>query len=235
MSKQLKKELFNIYDVIVFEDENGITQDCVCVIGKERIIDEIVDVIECNNHSISIYENDSYRVWEKEGKNGPYYATNKKIIHLYTLKNDNRYYEIYPTHDYGVDNANPNEALELLLKAKQVCDVSCIEMCNNCQKKSAYNTIKQALLKIPESKHYLKWEDLEFKEEKQTMLVLLNEEKYILNYHRTINKTFCYNRCFVQLIRLDVIGANITIANSDFFNDLHLEAVDNEQINCKKE
>ena len=40
------------------------------------------------------------------------------------------------------------EALEILLKAKQVCDVSCIEMCNNCQKKNAYNTIKKALLEL---------------------------------------------------------------------------------------
>ena len=36
MSKELKKELFNIYGIIVFEDENGITQDCVCVIGKDK-------------------------------------------------------------------------------------------------------------------------------------------------------------------------------------------------------
>lgn len=228
MSKELKKELFNIYDVIVFEDENGITQDCVCAIGKDRIIDEIVDVIECNNHTISIYENDNYRVWEKEGKIGPYCATNKKIIHLYTLKNDNRYYEIYPTDDYGANNAKPSEALECLERLeyyhiKSVNDLGCKE-----HRLKDINTIKQALLNAPEPKHYLKWEDLEFKEEKQTMLVLLNGEKYILNYHRTINKTFCYNRCFVQLIRLDVIGANITIANSDFFNDLHLEVVDNE-------
>lgn len=132
MSKELKKDLFNIYDVIVFEDENGITQDCVCVIGKERIIDEIVDVIECNNHSISIYENDSYRVWEKEGKNGPYCATNKKIIHLYTLKNDNRFYEIYPTNDYGtIDNTKSSEALNELYRIEnniiyslRDCDIS---------------------------------------------------------------------------------------------------------------
>ena len=91
-----------------------------------------------------------------------------------------------------------------------------------------YDLLEQYILKTQEPKKYLRWEDLEFKEEKQIMLVLLNGEKYILNYHRTINKTFCYNRCFAQLIKLDVIGANITIANSDFFNNLHLEVVENE-------
>ena len=74
-------------------------------------------MIECNNHSISIYENGSYKVWEKDGKGMPYYATNKKIIHLYTLKNDNRFYEIYPTNDYeSIDNSSPSEALEETLR-----------------------------------------------------------------------------------------------------------------------
>lgn len=115
MSKELKKELFHFYDMVIFEDENGITQDYVCAIRKDRIIDEIVDVIECNNHIISLYGNDGYRVWKEEGKNGPYCGTNKKIIHLYTLKNDNRYYEIYPTDDYAkIDSSNHNEALETL-------------------------------------------------------------------------------------------------------------------------
>ncbi len=113
MTKELKIDLFNIYDVVVFADENGITQDCVCVIGKDKEVDEIVDMIECNNHSISIYGNGNYKVWEKDGKGMPYYATNKKIIHLYTLKNDNRFYEVYPTNDYDdVDNSNTSEAMK---------------------------------------------------------------------------------------------------------------------------
>ena len=40
MNKELKRELFHIYDMIVFEDETGITQDCVCVIGKDKEVDE---------------------------------------------------------------------------------------------------------------------------------------------------------------------------------------------------
>lgn len=110
MNKELKKELFNIYDMVVFEDENGITQDCVCVIGKDKEVDKEVNMIECNNHSISIYEDGSYKVWEKDGKNMPYCVTTKKITHIYTLKNDNRFYEIYPTNDYEIiDNAKPSD------------------------------------------------------------------------------------------------------------------------------
>ena len=89
MSKELKRDLFNIYDVVVFEDENGITQDCICIIGKDKEVNEIVDIIECNNHSISIYEDGSYKVWEKDGKGMPYYATNKKVIYLRVCIGDN--------------------------------------------------------------------------------------------------------------------------------------------------
>ena len=43
LKKELKLELFNIYDVVVFEDETGITQDCVCVITNwEKEADEVV-------------------------------------------------------------------------------------------------------------------------------------------------------------------------------------------------
>lgn len=148
----MTKELFNIYDVIIFEDENGITQDCVCTIGKNKEADEMVDVIECNKHSISIYENGSYKVWEKDGKDTPYYVTTKKIIHLYTLKNDNRYYEIYPTDDYGVDSVNSSEALK------------CLELLGDFEwhKKSfkeafpdLINTIKNYILETQEQEKFL--------------------------------------------------------------------------------
>jgi hypothetical protein len=100
---KLEKNLFNIYDVVILEDENGITQDCVCSIEEDVVAGEKVDEIILNNHSISIYQGGSYKVWERDGKGKPYYETDKKIIHLYTLLNDNRYYEIYPTNDYGVN------------------------------------------------------------------------------------------------------------------------------------
>ena len=55
----------------------------------------------------------------------------------------------------AIKESNPSEALEILLKARQVCDVSCVEMCNNCQKRSAYNSVKVALLKAQENEKAL--------------------------------------------------------------------------------
>lgn len=123
MNKELKKELFNIYDVVVFEDEYGITQDCVCSVGSYKEIDDNYDVINCNNHNITIYDNGDYLVCEKDGKNMPDYITHKKIIHLYTLKNDNRFYEVYPTDDYGIaENVKPSEALNKLKENAEMFD-----------------------------------------------------------------------------------------------------------------
>ena len=159
MNRELKKDLFNIYDVIVFEDENGITQDCVCTIGKDKEVDEAVGVVDCNDHSISICENGSYKVWEKDGKDMPYYATNKKIIHLYTLKNDNRYYEIYPTNDYeyyiSLDKAESSEALECLEEMENYNPCQCPE-CYTLGEwcREELETIKQALIKQQEQKKF---------------------------------------------------------------------------------
>ena len=158
MNRELKKDLFNIYDVIVFEDENGITQDCVCTIGKDKEVDEAVGVVDCNNHSISICENGSYKVWEKDGKDMPYYATNKKIIHLYTLKNDNRYYEIYPTNDYeyyiSLDKAESSEALECLMALQSIRDKYSMPLTEYVNSFDYIKTIKQVLIKQQEQKKF---------------------------------------------------------------------------------
>ena len=143
MSKMLKKELFNIYDIVIFEDENGITQDCVCSIRKDKEEGKIFE-IECNSHVISIHENGSYRVFEKDGKDMTYYVTNKKIIHLYTLKNDNRFYEVYPTDDYeSVDNVEPSEVLKCL-----ECLYCESEDYKSNDRAKDYETIKQALQRL---------------------------------------------------------------------------------------
>ena len=155
MNKELKKDLFNIYDVIVFEDENGITQDCICAIGKDKEVGEAIGVVDCNNHSISICENGSYKVWEKDGKDMPYYATNKKIIHLYTLKNDNRYYEIYPTNDYeyyiSLDKAESSEALKCLESIK---DALWDDDFHYQRHSKLLDTIEQVLLKAQEQEKF---------------------------------------------------------------------------------
>lgn len=195
MIEELKKELFNIYDVIVFEDENGITQDCVCVIGKNKERDKIVYTVECNNHDISIYDNGSYKVWERNGKGMPYYATNKKIIHLYTLKNDNRYYEIYPTNNYeSIDNANPSEAMECLDKLEECAEgmkdlplSNWIDLAENEAELDLkimdwVETIKfelfkgkQALLKAQEPKKYV--DELKLVEKKLKALEIIKEKE----------------------------------------------------------
>lgn len=252
MSKELKLDLFNIYDVVVFEDETGIVQDCVCAILKDSVEPEIAGVVQCNIYSISIY-NDGYKVWERDGKDLPYYATNKKIIHLYTLKNDNRYYEIYPTDDYRVDNANPSEALKYLEEwyGFLIADNDTIysngnenEIEYNRRKETIYkqyNTIKQALLKIPESKHYLKWEDLEFKN-KQCIeyKVLLNGVEYYMFVCDEDEEKYDSLSKHVVLSRVKVVDEmgkpvkgheffDYIEADKQFFNDLHLERVEDNE------
>ena len=89
--------------------------------------------------------------------------------------------------------------------------------------KDDYNTIKQALLKAQEPKQYLKWEDLEFKEETQEMKVLLNGEKYILKY---ANEWFCGWCNKVQITNGTYILCTLGNGMNQFFNDLHLERVE---------
>ena len=168
MSKELELSLFNIYDVVVFEDENGITQDCVCSIGKDKEVDKIVDIIGCNNNIISIYDNGSYTVWERDGKNLPYYSTNKKIIHLYTLKNDNRLYEVYPTNDYGmIEKVNHSNSLECSDLSKALNEVLRIidsnltvlekEKYNTTWLRQDFTTIKNYILKAQEQEQMLNY------------------------------------------------------------------------------
>ena len=79
--------------------------------------------------------------------------------------------------------------------------------------------------KAQEPKHYLKWEDLDFTEENQTMKVLLNG--------------VIYNICFYKFsvvgqneVNLYTKGIHIVTLNSyylvdiQFFNNLHLERVE---------
>ena len=82
-------------------------------------------------------------------------------------------------------------------------------------------TIKQALIKAQEPKHYLKWEDLEFKHTPKTIDVKMSGNKYTL------------------VVGYNVAGNNLAILRSDkknsfyfleadkqFFNDIHLEMVE---------
>lgn len=68
-----------------------------------------------------------------------------------------------------------------------------------------------------EPKQYLKWEDLEFKDDNEEMKVILNGSIHTLCYYR--------NMFGEPLCMIDNTDITIWKENKDFFNDLHLERV----------
>lgn len=119
----------------------------------------------------------------------------------------------------AIDNAEPSEALECLerIGAEKLARG---ELIRNDNKLEPYiDTIKQALLKAQEPKHYLKWEDLELSYNMKNVKVKMGDNEYIIRYF--LNALDDYE-CFLcdvernQLIRL----------YKQFFNDLHLERVE---------
>lgn len=120
----------------------------------------------------------------------------------------------------SIDNANPSEALEYI-------EILAGELGTSKDAKFAETrfpkmliTIQQALLKSQEPKQYLKWEDLEFKEEEQKMKVILNGSMHLLCYFRNMFGT--------SICIIDNTDITIRRENRDFFNDLHLEVVEDE-------
>ena len=83
-----------------------------------------------------------------------------------------------------------------------------------------YFALKQSLLKAQEPKQYLKWEDLEFNIEKQKMTVLLNGTKYTLIVGRNVHIDK------LAFLRNGEINYFFLEADKQFFNDLHLEMVE---------
>lgn len=86
-----------------------------------------------------------------------------------------------------------------------------------------YETIKNYILKEQEPKQYLKWEDLEFSEEGQTVKVILNESKYKVAYFT--DGITEYVDLLTDDERLEIIGRYVDDSphEKQFFNDLHLE------------
>lgn len=72
-------------------------------------------------------------------------------------------------------------------------------------------------------KSYLKWEDLEFKEEEQTMKVTLNGKEYILKYEKLkdydVDRVRILDKCCYKYMMLHT-------STKQLFNDLHLERVE---------
>lgn len=79
------------------------------------------------------------------------------------------------------------------------------------------------LMDYTPTKHYLKWEDLEFKKKEQTMKVLLNGERYLVKY---VNEWFCGWCNRVQITNGTYILCTLGNGMKQFFNDLHLERVE---------
>lgn len=116
-----------------------------------------------------------------------------------------------------IDRAKPSEALECLEKIKIWLEDNYLW---DSESEEFIYTIKQALIKAQEMKKktYLKWEDLEFKDDEQEMKVILNGSVHFLCYYRNMfNEPLCM---------IDNTGITIWKENKNFFNDLHLERVE---------
>jgi hypothetical protein len=75
------------------------------------------------------------------------------------------------------------------------------------------------------NKKYLKWEDLEFKKKQQVMDVLLNGKPYILYFYKLSTQ----NEVTIFSIDMHIVTLSSNYPEDvQFFNDLHLEVVENE-------
>ena len=132
----------------------------------------------------------------------------------------------------AIDNSNPGEALECLDNFIDECQTEMYnyaEMQNGYQyeryqyRKEQLENIKQALLKAQEPKQYLKWEDLEFSFKDKYMKVKLNGNIYALRYTKNTLMEFP-----VAYLEFDNTEITIIDCKKQFFNDLHLEMVEEE-------
>ena len=123
-----------------------------------------------------------------------------------------------------IDNSNPSKALRELSIIRHL-EIGFDENGNavtvgDC---TGFNAIKQALLKQQEPKQYLKWEDLEFKTEEQTMEVILNGNGYTLKYCKL--KDYDVDR--IRLVDKNLYTyLMLHTSTRQIFNDLRLEKVE---------
>ena len=140
------------------------------------------------------------------------------------LLDSNSPYNVLKTYLESIDNANPSEALEYLEEIKNYFPFVDLGKGKEYVCEKEFNTIKQALLKAQEPKCYLKWEDLEFKEDGQETLVLLNDTKYRMYYYKGYGE--CINLFTEDEISVIHIFEGCSPQDKQFFNDLHLERVE---------
>jgi len=172
----------------------------ICIdLGMEK--DEQCAVINLHYNGIDHIIYETHDKEQVEALNKIMEAENRKL-------SGSQYHNIII--DESIDNANPSEALECLEKLPYTSQ-------GYGNWKEYYNTIKQALLKAQEPKHYLKWEDLEFDDEEQRINVSLNGHPHRLCYYRTL---------FGRVCIIDNTGITVWEDNKYFFNDLRLERVE---------
>lgn len=173
------------------------------------------------------------------------YIENKlKDLEYIAKQNDNEYLlsKYIPSEKFNtikqallelksIKEANPSEALkELELVENWIRDRE-LEISNVIE--PSLNIVKNTLLKAQEPKQYLKWEDLEFKEEEQKMKVLLNGNKYTLDYYSDGYDDYIDFLTDNEQDRIAIYEGGYP-NDKQFFNDLHLEWA-KECSNCKKQ
>lgn len=127
--------------------------------------------------------------------------------------------------DEFIDNANPSEALECLEKIiDNLDDYADFEIKQEANEH--LETIKATLLKAQEPKRYLKWEDLEFKEERQEIPVRMGETIYILVLRKTDGGNKIAKLLSPKRNYMGEWGDMFYEEAKQFFNDLHLERVE---------
>lgn len=121
----------------------------------------------------------------------------------------------------AIDNANPSEALECLEKV-----YSRLPQWDLSRNIDQCNTIKQALLKAQETKHYLKWEDLEFGKTSHKLKCKMNDSLYRIEWFidgmgfKTVNIYLYVTKDYLEFCTY------LQDDKKQFFNDLHLERVE---------
>lgn len=122
----------------------------------------------------------------------------------------------------AIDNSNPSEALIEVDKILGYFGGDDVQIETMTLSKHNVLKIKQALLKAQEPKQYLKWEDLEFDHKPKYIDVKMGDNKYLLivgfsdgGNEMAILQTKIRRYYFVE-----------SEDNKQFFNDLHLEVVE---------
>lgn len=132
----------------------------------------------------------------------------------------------------AIKEIEPSEALNELYRIEnniiyslRDCDIS-EEVSMNFNSIMEHNScaiIKNYIIKTQKPKNYLKWDDLAFKEEGQTIKVLLNGSCYLLNYYTRSEEEFVFIKSTGTTI-FNLLGE--CSDDKQLFNDLHLEVLE---------